>query len=105
MAGKSPQNQIAPGAAPSFTPVGAHQGKPEMVLSRTVTLIGSRDNARLQLVSSTVSRAHALLVNTTGGAYIRDLSSREHTFVNGKEIRETTLKNGDLIKIGRFTFR
>src|SRR5438105_15928467 len=101
MAGNSPLNNPQPGAPPIFTPIGKYEGKPDMALSRSVTLIGSRENARLQLVSSTVSRAHALLVNASGGAYIRDLCSREHTFVNGRQVREVALKDGDTVQIGR----
>src|SRR5215218_8467940 len=105
MPAKPPSNTLPPGSAPTFTPVGQHQGKPDMVLSRSVTLIGSRDNARLQLISSTVSRAHAFLVNTASGAYIKDLASREHTYVDGEEVKEADLTAGCLVKIGRFTFQ
>src|SRR3989442_929170 len=90
---------------PTLTPTGQFAGKPAMPISRSVTLIGSRKQARLQLISSTVSQNHALIVNADGGPYIRDLASRTHVLVNGQQIRESPLAEGDEIQIGRFTFR
>src|SRR3954471_16697258 len=91
--------------APRLPPTGHFAGKPTLPISRSVTLIGSRKQARLQLISSTVSQNHALIVNADSGPYIRDLASREHTFVNGIQIREGPLADGDEIQVGRFTFR
>jgi pSer/pThr/pTyr-binding forkhead associated (FHA) protein len=90
---------------PTLTPTGHFAGKPTLPISRSVTLIGSRKQARLQLISSSVSQSHALIVNADSGPYIRDLASREHTLVNGIEVREGALADGDEIQIGRFSFR
>ena len=92
-------------AGPALLPVGHHEGKPGVPLTRPVTVIGSRSTARIHLISSTVSKAHALLVKSNGGIYIRDLASRSHVYVNGEEVREADLSDGDLIKIGSFTFK
>lgn len=72
---------------------------------RPVTLVGSRQNAHLHLLSRSVSKAHALLLNSDGGLYIRDLSSRTHIYVNGQEVREANLADGDIVKVGSFTFK
>src|SRR5690349_6121729 len=90
---------------PTLTPTGHFSGKPTLPISRSVTLIGSRKQARLQLISSSVSTNHALIVNADSGPYIRDLASREHTLVNGIQVTEGTLSDGDEITIGRFSFR
>src|SRR6185369_915572 len=90
---------------PTLTPIGQFAGKPALPISRSVTLIGSRKQARLQLISSTVSQNHALIVNADTGPYIRDLASRSHVFVNGQTVKESPLKESDEIQIGRFTFR
>src|SRR5678816_3769086 len=90
---------------PTLVPTGHFAGKPALPISRSVTLIGSRKQARLQLISSTVSQNHALIVNADSGPYVRDLASREHVYVNGKKVKEGTLNDGDEITIGRFTFR
>ncbi len=107
MAGKSPASlqSIASGkTAPTLTPTGKFAGKPEVPLSRTVTLIGSGAGARLQLISSTVSKSHALLVNCGNGPYVRDLASRTKVLVNGNEVREAVLKQGDSVQFGKFAF-
>src|SRR5881628_394222 len=90
---------------PTLTPTGQFAGKPTLPVSRSVTLIGSRKQARLQLISSTVSQNHALIVNSDSGAYIRDLASRMGVQVNGEQAKELPLKDGDEVQIGRFTFR
>src|ERR1051326_9230371 len=106
MAGQSSASNlsIAEGkGAPTLTPTGRFAGKPEIPLSRTVTLIGSGAGARLQLISSTVSKSHALLVNCDRGPYVRDLASRTKLLVNEQPVREAVLHNGDIIQVGKFT--
>ena len=85
---------------PTLTPTGHFAGKPALPISRSVTLIGSRKQARLQLISSTVSQNHALIVNADSGPFVRDLASREHVYVNGKKVKEASLNEGDEIQIG-----
>src|SRR5947209_4567242 len=90
---------------PALIPLGHHEGKPAIPLMRPVTLIGSRHNAHLHLLSRQISKAHALLICHEGKVYVRDLASRTHVFVNGLEVHEADLSDGDLIKIGSFTFK
>ncbi len=107
MAGKSPasHHSISSGkTAPTLTPTGKFAGKPEVPLSRTVTLVGSGAGARLQLISSSVSKSHALLVNCDRGVYVRDLASRTKVVVNGKDVREAVLNQGDAVQFGKFAF-
>src|SRR4051794_3876738 len=104
MAGSS-SSQLRSHKGPSLVPLGHHTGKPPIPLHRPVTLIGSRSNARIHLTSSSVSKAHALVVKDGPTTYIRDLASRTHVYVNGEQVREHDLKDGELIKIGSFTFK
>lgn len=90
---------------PALVPTGHHTGKPPIPLSRPVMLVGSRGSAHLHLISSTVSKAHALLIISDGRVYIRDLASRTQVIVNGKAVRETDLAAGDQLKIGSFSFK
>src|SRR3954452_16731292 len=90
---------------PALLPMGALAGKPPVPIARPATLVGSRQTANLRLHSSTVSKAHALILSSDSKVYIRDLNSRTKVFVNGKEVREADLREGDQVKIGRFTFR
>src|SRR5215213_638797 len=107
MAGQSPASVGGATATkwPALVPLGHHTGKPPIPLHRPVTLIGSRSNARIHLTSSSVSKAHALVVKAGPNVYIRDLASRTHVYINGDKIRDQILENGDLIKIGSFTFK
>jgi pSer/pThr/pTyr-binding forkhead associated (FHA) protein len=70
-----------------------------------VTLIGSRQRAHIRLESDDVSRSHAAVVNADGRVVIRDLASRTHLFINGRQIREAVLQEGDYINIGHFALR
>ncbi len=85
--------------------MGHHAGKPPVPLIRPATVIGSRSSARIHLISSTVSKAHALVVKSNGAVYIRDLASRGKLYINGDAVREADLQEGDLLKIGSFTFK
>jgi pSer/pThr/pTyr-binding forkhead associated (FHA) protein len=90
---------------PALLPMGHHAGKPAISLKKTVILVGSRHNAHLHLLSRQVSKAHALILSDGGSVYIRDLASREQIYVNGVAEREAWLEDGDLLKVGSFTFK
>src|SRR4051812_49386789 len=91
-------------ASAALVPRGSNEGKPPIPLSRPVWIIGSRKGCHLNLVSPHVSQAHALIVNTGHGFYIKDLASRTHTYVNKHAINEAVLKDGDKLQIGNFKF-
>jgi pSer/pThr/pTyr-binding forkhead associated (FHA) protein len=92
-------------SGPALIPLGEYAHYGSIALKRPVMLIGSRSNAHIHLTSRSVSKAHALLVQTRSRTYIRDLMSREHVYVNGDQVREIVLNDGDLVKIGKFTFK
>ncbi len=88
-----------------LVPQAALAGQPDVPLDRPVTTVGSNDTARLHLVSRTVSKGHAIFVNSGGVTYVADLASRTGVLVNGKSIRDVDLKTGDRVQIGKFVFR
>jgi pSer/pThr/pTyr-binding forkhead associated (FHA) protein len=90
---------------PLLIPLGEYAKNPPIKLSRPVFVIGSKPNCRIHLKSTTVSSTHAMIVQTRHLTYIRDLCSRTHVYVNGLEVKEAVLQDGDQIAIGRFTFR
>ncbi len=49
-----------------------------------------------------VSRQHAVIISSSSGYLIRDLSSKNGTFLNGDRIDSAALKNGDSITIGKY---
>ncbi|MBA4189757.1 MAG: hypothetical protein C0467_17360 [Planctomycetaceae bacterium] len=83
--------------------------------SKIITLSGGsqvigRDAERCQIVfdHTAVSREHAKITVQNGTYYIEDLKSRNHTFVNGKEVAPPVrhpLKPDDRIKICDFLFQ
>jgi len=77
----------------------------QVALNRAICVVGARGLVNLPLESLEVSNAHTLIVQDSQGVYLRDLASRNHTYVNGHAVREVWLINGDLLKIGPFDFR
>jgi pSer/pThr/pTyr-binding forkhead associated (FHA) protein len=87
-----------------LVPQGRHAGKPNLPLSRPCIIIGASSKSHFNLVSPTISKIHAALVETDVGVYIRDLASRTHVVVNGKQVPEAVLKDGDSVVLGAFSF-
>jgi pSer/pThr/pTyr-binding forkhead associated (FHA) protein len=106
-----PKPKVASGRTPGgrttavLVPQAALAGQADIPLDRPVTTVGSNDNARLHLVSRTVSKGHAIFINSGGVTYVADLASRTGVIVNGKLIKDTDLKTGDRVQIGKFVFR
>jgi len=71
-----------------------------------VTKIGRSEQNQLHLDDTSVSRAHAEILFTPEGGYvIRDLASVNGTFVNGNQITQQALGDGDRVLIGSVSFR
>jgi EAL domain-containing protein (putative c-di-GMP-specific phosphodiesterase class I) len=68
--------------------------------------IGRRADLPFCLASSGVSKEHAEIRQDGGQLVLRDLGSRNGTFVNGNRIeRDTPLKNGDVLHFANQEFR
>jgi pSer/pThr/pTyr-binding forkhead associated (FHA) protein len=81
---------------------GSHKFFP---LPSSVTIIGRRHSCDLCIPLISVSRKHCQLNHDDGVLKIRDLDSRNGTYLNGKRIiDEVVIKAGDSIKIGPLTF-
>ena len=89
---------------PSLLPTGDNAEMPLITLRRSMVVLGTREDAHVQLKSHTVSRTHAVIVVEPSGAYIHDLASREGVYVNRQPIHDTLIEDGDEIRIGRFEF-
>jgi len=63
-------------------------------------LIGRDSNMQLRLSDQGASRQHAEIFRVGGLHFIRDLSSRNGTYVNEKRVSEVILRDGDQIKVG-----
>lgn len=65
------------------------------------TTIGRAPDSDLVLHNKSVSRTHAAIVLSASGAAIRDLGSRNGTWVNGLRIgRDRRLRPGDRVRLG-----
>jgi pSer/pThr/pTyr-binding forkhead associated (FHA) protein len=80
---------------------GSHKFFP---LPSSVTVIGRRHSCDLCIPLTSVSRRHCQLNYDDGVLKIRDLDSRNGTYLNGKRIDEAVIQAGDSIKIGPLTF-
>jgi pSer/pThr/pTyr-binding forkhead associated (FHA) protein len=67
--------------------------------------IGRADDCQLRPSSDLVSRHHCAILIEDGFVAVRDLGSRNGTYVNGEPIRaEHELKGGDRLKVGPLEF-
>lgn len=83
---------------------GKHKGK-RVRLTDPETIIGRDEAAKIRVATHEVSRQHTLLIITPAGLLVRDLSSRNGTFINGVPIAEETILNpGDTLSVGPMTF-
>lgn len=73
-------------------------------LPSTVTSIGRRQDCDFCLPLSMVSRRHCEISVSKDQVWVRDLGSRNGTFLNGQRIDETRAKAGDILQIGPVSF-
>lgn len=70
----------------------------------TVTVIGRREDCDLCIPLMIVSRKHCQLNIEEDTLNVRDLGSRNGTFINGRQIEASAVAPGDRIKIGPVSF-
>jgi pSer/pThr/pTyr-binding forkhead associated (FHA) protein len=68
------------------------------------TIIGRRHDCDLCIPLNIVSKRHCQLNQNNETVKIRDLGSRNGTFLNDKRIEEATVQPGDYLRIGPLTF-
>lgn len=75
-------------------------GRREIRISGPVT-IGRSPSATLPLDDKTLSREHTQVYGQGGHYFVKDLDSKNGTFLNGQLLRQAgQLKNGDRIRVG-----
>lgn len=85
-----PRFEYYPAGSPSLRTVN---------VEKTPFLIGRGESTSLQIHSTSVSREHAELSKTPLGYRLRDLGSTNGTSVNGQQISEAPLCDGDTVSI------
>ena len=63
-------------------------------------VLGRDASTGLQIIDKGVSREHAEIYRVGEMVFIRDLGSRNGTFVNEEQVEEELLREGDVIRIG-----
>jgi hypothetical protein len=86
---------------------GAYEGS-EFTLSSSRTIVGRDPDVDVRLDSESVSRRHAAIIESGGRYYLRDLQSKNGTYLHGVlQSAEQPLADGDRFRIGSsdFVFR
>jgi Nif-specific regulatory protein len=74
------------------------------LLSSDETAVGREPTNRIAIGDPSLSRRHCVLARNGDQFVIRDLESRNGTFVNGAAVKEAVLNHGDKIAIGDSVF-
>ena len=73
-------------------------------LPSTVTVVGRREDCDLCIPLMVVSRKHCELNLDQEQLKLRDLGSRNGTFLNDRQVEEIQVNAGDRIRVGPVTF-
>jgi hypothetical protein len=68
-------------------------------------IIGRHSTNDIPLPDRTVSKRHAVIGRVRGQAVVKDLGSRNGTFVNGQRVEKAILSCGDRLKVGSVMLR
>jgi hypothetical protein len=77
----------------------------EFSLDRPRVVLGRGDTARLRFADEAMSREHAAFEYTGDGFRVRDLESKNGTWLNGAEVELAELKHGDHLGFGEHAFQ
>jgi ABC transport system ATP-binding/permease protein len=70
----------------------------------TVKTIGRSTGAEFIVEAPLVSRLHCQITSTADALHVKDLDSTNGTFVNGKRVTTSPLREGDRLTVGRVEF-
>ena len=83
---------------------GSKTGK-EIKLPTPQCLVGRSEECHLRPQTDAISRRHCLIMTTENEVVVRDLKSRNGTFVNGERVtEEAVLLSGDQLRVGPLAF-
>jgi pSer/pThr/pTyr-binding forkhead associated (FHA) protein len=75
-----------------------------VALNRPDMIVGRHSEADVRLPLPDVSRRHCRFLCVEGCWQIIDLNSLNGVYLNGEAVQQAALQQGDLIRIGGFTF-
>jgi pSer/pThr/pTyr-binding forkhead associated (FHA) protein len=83
---------------------GSNTGK-EIKIPSPKCVIGRGDDCHLRPQVDAISRRHCVIITTENEAVVRDLNSRNGTFVNNERVaEESVLLTGDVLRVGPLEF-
>jgi pSer/pThr/pTyr-binding forkhead associated (FHA) protein len=83
---------------------GSNAGK-EVKIPTPKCVIGRGDDCHLRPQSDAISRRHCVIITTDNEVVVRDLNSRNGTFVNDERVaEEAVLLHGDILRAGPLQF-
>jgi pSer/pThr/pTyr-binding forkhead associated (FHA) protein len=74
-------------------------------MDRLLVLVGSAPDCRVRIAAADGSRFHCALVSTPQGTWLVDLLGRGGTFLNGVQVRQSRLDDGDVVRIAQLSIR
>jgi pSer/pThr/pTyr-binding forkhead associated (FHA) protein len=80
------------------------QDRREIPLKKFPVLLGRGPHAEIQVLDSFASRRHCEISERDGALFVRDLGSKNGSFVNGEHADERWLRPGDTLGVGTTTF-
>ena len=78
--------------------------KTKLVLTRS-GVMGRGEEAEYYISHPSISRRHCEFIVKTQSLQIKDLASKNGTYVNNTRIKETMLTSGDMVQIGKLFFQ
>ena len=76
-----------------------------ILLRRAASILGSGKGCKIRFKHGDVSRVHCVIVNTGEDIFVRDLISRNGTFLNSLRAEHERLEDDDLIKVHDWQLR
>jgi pSer/pThr/pTyr-binding forkhead associated (FHA) protein len=96
-----PHDELEPGQGLLLVKRGPNAGS-TFLLEKDLTTCGRSTESDVFLDDITVSRKHAEFQRRDGSFFVKDAASLNGTYVNGEQVEETKLANGDEVQVGRF---
>ncbi|WDT75289.1 MAG: GGDEF domain-containing protein [Candidatus Manganitrophus sp.] len=90
---------------PCLVVVGGPSLGEKFPLTKERTILGRHREAEVWINDDSMSRKHAEILSKGGRLILRDLGSKNGTYINDHKIVEVELKDGDLIRTGNATLK
>lgn len=100
------QPTLASGIPDDFVPLrlALVPGGMAVEMTKVEVVLGRHSSSDVRLALPDVSRRHCRFIYVDASWHVIDLNSLNGTFVNGQRVQQITLKHGDRLRIGGFTF-